>query len=307
MINVLIAIAPLFLVIFVGALLERTKIADERWSPVLNNFALRIGLPALIFLSLSQMHFVFSEELHLISANSLLLVGSFLLAYIIGKIIRLTPENFRTFFICLGFSNAAYLGFPTLTQIFGEGVLPVGSLIVAVYLFWIFTVGIGFLDYTQMRSHKHVIKKISSDLIKNPLLISVFLGLVVAGLNIQIPDILGKSIDMLATSVTPVVLVVIGLFIGRSKIGEPKKWIPVFLFSLMTLMAIPGLLFFGIKLFGLDMSQFSTSVVIAAMPLAITPFALADIYKLNKGFIARAIVMSTILSIISIPFWTSIL
>ncbi len=151
-----------------------------------------------------------------------------------------------------------------------------------------------------------MVKKIGMDLIKNPLLISVFLGLIVAGFGIKIPDILDKSINMLAASVSPVVLVVIGLFIGQSKFGNIKKWIPVFLFSLMTLMLIPGLFILGIKLFGLDVPAFSTSVVISAMPLAITPFALADIYKLNKGFIARSIVMSTILAIVTIPFWASI-
>jgi hypothetical protein len=43
------------------------------------------------------------------------------------------------------------------------------------------------------------------------------------------------------------------------------------------------------------------------MPLAITPFALADKFDLDKKFIARAIVLSTILSIITIPLWISIL
>ena len=75
----------------------------------------------------------------------------------------------------------------------------------------------------------------------------------------------------------------------------------------MTLMILPGLFYFGVKLFGFAPSEFSASIIEAAMPLAITPFALADIYKLNKGFIARSIVLSTILAIITIPFWTSIL
>ncbi len=42
------------------------------------------------------------------------------------------------------------------------------------------------------------------------------------------------------------------------------------------------------------------------MPLAITPFALSDKYFLNKVFISRAIVLSTILSIITLPFWIAI-
>ncbi|MBN2087089.1 AEC family transporter [Candidatus Peregrinibacteria bacterium] len=306
MINVLIAITPLFLVIFIGAFLEHAKIADKNWSPVLNNFALKIGLPALIFASLAKMDFVFSEQSQLIYVNSLVMICSFLIALVIGKILRLNRKNFRTFFICLGFTNCAYLGFPTLTQIYGESVLPIASLIVAVYLFWIFTLGIGFLDYTQIRSHKNLAKKILLNLIKNPLLIAVFLGLIVASLGINIPVIINKSIDMLSASVTPVVLIVIGLFIGQSKFGNIKKWIPVFIFSIMTLMVIPGLFILGIKLFGLNLPEFTTSIVISAMPLAITPFALADTYKLNKGFIARSIVLSTILAIITIPFWSSI-
>ncbi len=43
------------------------------------------------------------------------------------------------------------------------------------------------------------------------------------------------------------------------------------------------------------------------MPLAITPFALADKYNLDKDFIARSIILSTILSAISLPFWISLL
>ena len=286
--------------------MELLKIANDQWSNVLNNFALKIGLPALIFSALTKTSFVFSQQVDLISANSIFLVASFILAYIVGKLLRLDSKNFRTLFICLAFGNVAYLGIPTLIQIFGETILPIASLIVAIYLFWMFTIGIGFLDYSQRRDKKGVIKKIIFNLIKNPLLIAVFLGLLVAGLNISIPDIISKSISMISASVTPVVLIVIGLFIGRSKIGELKKWIPVFIFSLTTLMVLPCLFYFGVKLFGFSPDQFSASIVEAAMPLAITPFALADVYKLNKGLIARTIVMSTILAIITIPFWTSI-
>ena len=307
MIEVLIVIAPLFLIIFIGALLRWAKIADDNWSSVLNSFALKIGLPALIFSALSKTNFVFSEQSELIYANSLFLIVSFVVAYIVAKLLRLNSKNLRTLFICLAFGNVAYLGIPTLIQIFGESILSIASLIVAIYVFWMFTVGIGFLDYSTQRNKKGIIKKILFDLVKNPLLISVVLGLLVAGLGISIPDILSKSITMISASVTPTVLIVIGLFIGKSKIGDPKKWIPVFLFTLTTLIVLPALFYFGLKLFGFAPSQFSTSIIDAAMPLAITPFALADVYKLNKGFIARSIVMSTILAIVTIPFWTSIL
>ena len=45
------AVTPLFLAIFAGIVFSRTKKASENWVDVLNNYALRIGLPALVIAS----------------------------------------------------------------------------------------------------------------------------------------------------------------------------------------------------------------------------------------------------------------
>lgn len=306
MLEILIVIAPLFLVILLGAFLEHIKIADELWAEVLNNYALKIGIPALIFAALTSSSFVISDHLDLISANSIFLIVSFILAYIATKALKLNARNMRTLFITLAFGNVAYLGIPVLLQISGESILPVVSLIVAVYIFWMFTVGIGFLDYWQFGRKKDAFKIILLHLIKNPILIAVVLGLLVVGFDLSVPGILSKSISMVAASVTPVVLIVIGLFIGRSKFKSLRKWMPAFFFSITTLIILPALFYLGIQWTGASTSHFSASIIEAAMPLAITPFALADAYSLNKGFIARSIVLSTILSVITIPFWTSL-
>jgi predicted permease len=307
MLEILIVIAPLFIIIFTSAILQRAKKVGEDWSAVLNDFALNVGLPALIISALAKMTFSFSEQAGLIIANSAFLIGGFIISYIVGKILKLKKKTFSTLFICLSFGNIAYLGIPTLTQIFGQSILPTTTIIVAIYLFWIFTIGISFLDYQQEKRKKNVVKKVMLNLVKNPLLIAIVVGIIIAGLKIEVPDIIMKAVDMVAASVTPVVLVVIGLFIGKSKIGKLREWIPIIGFSVITLMVLPALFYMAIKLLGYETSQFSSSIIEAAMPLAITPFALADEYGLNKKFIARSIVLSTTLSIISIPFWTSIL
>jgi predicted permease len=307
MLDVLQVIAPLFLIILIGAFLQRLKVANEKWEGVLNAFALKVGLPALIFYALSQTKISLSDQTDLLIANSIFLVGSFAIAYALGKILKLKEVMFRTIFICLAFGNVAYLGIPTLVQISGDNILPTASLIVAVYLFWFFTIGIGVLEYSHIKKKGDLVKTILLNLVKNPLLIAVVLGILVASLSIQLPEIINTSIQMVGASVTPVVLVVIGLFIGKTRVGDLRKWIPVIAFSVMTLLVLPALFFFGLKLAGYSPSQFTTSIIDAAMPLAITPFALANQYKLQERFIARSIVMSTILSVITIPFWISIL
>lgn len=307
MIQVLTIIAPLFLIIFASALLQKFKNTGDEWSKVLNEFALKIGLPVLIFSALAKTSFSLKAEAPLIIANSVFLLLSFVLAVIIGKILRLRKQMFLTLFICFVFGNVAYLGIPVLTQVAGEQILPTVSLIIAIYLFWLFTIGIGYLDYSVSKNKKDIAKNILKNFATNPLLLAVIFGILIGSFKIPIPSVILKSLDMISASVTPTVLVVIGLFIGTSKIGKLSEWLPVIFFSFFTLIAFPAGFYFGVKFLGLAPSQFSSSIIEAAMPLAITPFALADKYTLKKDFIARSIVLSTILSVVSLPFWISVL
>lgn len=308
MTQILTVIAPLFIIIFASALLQKFKKIGDEWSKVLNEFALKVGLPVLIFSALAKTAFSFkADELLLIISNSLLILASFVLAIVVGKILRLNKQMFMTLFICFGFSNIAYLGIPVLTQVVGVTIIPTASLIVAIYLFWQFTVGTGYLDFSLDKNKKNLIKGLVKSFIKNPLILAVVLGVAVSALDIVIPTVVLKSLDMISASVTSVVLVVVGLFIGKSKIGKLSEWIPVFIFSLVTLVGLPSMFYFGVKFFGFSPAQFSSSIIDAAMPLAITPFALADKYNLNKDFLTRSIVLSTILSVVSLPFWISLL
>ena len=317
MFEIFIVIVPLFLIIFGSAIIQRWKNLDEHWPRVLNSFALNIGLPALIFASLARVSF--SGQVNIIIANSLFLLISFGLVYGLGKALKIKHKTLKTLFICLAFGNIAYLGIPVLTQIYGQKILPDASLIIGVHLFWLFTIGLGFLDYDlasrqswigkllHKKNKQEIIKHIGLDLMKNPLLISIFLGLLVAISDIHLPRLITTAIDMLAASVSPVVLVVIGLFIGQSQIGKLKEWLPVIVFAVVTLFVLPGAFYLGLKIFASNLNQYIPSMIEIAMPLAITPFALADKFDLDKKFIARAIVLSTILSIITIPIWASVL
>lgn len=303
MIQIFTVIAPLFLIILAGAVLQRSRMIGDNWQSVLNEFALKIGFPVLIFTSLTKTPFSFTEQAPLILLNSAFILTLFLAAYAAAKILRLNPRMMRTVFICLVFGNVAYLGIPVLVQVSGEKILPTASLIVAVYLFWNFTVGIAFLDLTRTDNTENIVRDVAQNLLKNPLLIAVILGMVVAGMDIQIPYIVTTALSMITASVTPVVLIVIGLFIGSSTIGRISDWLPVFLFSCIVLIVKPAVLYVGVNLFGVLDVEFSPSVIESAMPLAITPFALADLFDMDKEFIARGIVLSTILSIVTLPLW----
>lgn len=309
MTHVFLAIAPLFLIIFATAVLQRWRHVGQHWSEVLSEYALRIGLPVLIFSALAKSPFSLSDSAGLIGANSLFAIVVFFVTLLVCRVMRLSGQTTRTVIACLMFGNIAYLGIPILVRVFDSSILPIASAIIAVWFFWFFTLVTGYVTASSNRGKHDAFTHTCRALVGNPLLIAVVLGLVFASFSIPIPSVIVQALDMISASVTPTVLIVIGLFIGKSSFGTFADWLPAGMLALLTLMVLPAVMYGGFQLFGIAPGTnfaYASSIIEVAMPIAITPFALADDYGLNKAWISRSIVLSTILSVFTLPFWISI-
>lgn len=307
MIAIFYIIAPLFFIIFFVAFLRHIGFIKGNWTSNLNQYVLKIGLPTLIFTSLAHTNISLMSELRLIFINFTFLITVFFFSYAIAHMMHLDKKMRNTIIVCLMFSNVAYMGIPILTRVFDDSILPQISIIVAIYLLVFFGMGVSYLEFTRHRSTSNIFKTIAKTIFTNPILIAVFLGTIIQITHIPLPSFISISLDMIATSVTPIVLVIIGIFIGPSTLGKLRDWKPVALFTLGTLIIVPLIFYIGLILLRENPSDHIISILESAMPLGITPFAIADHYNLNKGFIARTIVLSTALSIVTLPFWISFL
>lgn len=306
------AMAPLFFLIFLGFFLRKTEIANQNWEGVLADFAIKVGLPALLFLSIAEIDFRFSDEFPLLIANSGFLFFVFFAVFIVSRIFRLSPKMFRTTLFATAFGNVAFLGIPILTRISdAPDISPTASLLVAIYLFWIFTVGVFLVELSLAHEKKSgffsrkkiLLHEVVARIFLNPLLVSIFLGVLFALSPYSLSPFFRETLGLLRDSVTPVVLVAIGLFLADVHGKSRMEWLYPFVFSVCTLVILPAIFVAVILLLGLSTTQFLPSLLDAAMPLAITPFALAEKYEFDKNFLARAILVSTLLSGISLPAW----
>ena len=298
------SIIPLFLVIFAGMIVSRNKSVDAKWIEVLNNYALWIGFPALILVALSRLQWDFQLYGDLILWNSVRQLSSIFLVFPIAAILKLGNKMRRTLFLAVSFGNVAYLGIPVLRSAYGDQILPEATMISSVYLFWLFTLGIFMVEF--FGDEKVKIGRLSVSLLTNPMLIAVFIGITVAINQYQLPHVLMSGLDLLAGSVTGVVLFSLGLFVGRNPLGKLSEWIPVVAFSLIILFVIP---FFAYLISG-NFIPIETSrawILEAAMPLGLTPYALSIKYDLETQFASRVVVASTMLALLSLPVWLVIL
>ena len=298
-------VAPLFLVILTGILFSRTKVSSADWVNILNKYALYIGFPALVVASL--MHLEPGEQSYskLILFNSVYIIVCLLLAYPVGKLFRLPRPTRRTLFLILPFGNIAYLGIPVLQNAFGDQILPAAAIISAVFVFWMLTLALILIELSG--DEKIHFKKLSLNLIQNPLLLSVFVGMFIVLFRIELPEFVSKTIDFFAESVTAVVLFSLGIFLGMQNIGKLKEWYRVFAFVAATMLLIPFFYFILLKTTDLEPELVKASVIDAAMPLGLTPYALSLQYNLDTKLAARIVVLGTFLSVFTIPLWIALL
>jgi predicted permease len=295
------SIFPLFLIILIGIGMVRIKAVHRGWVDVLNKYALWVGLPSLIFAALVRLEFQFSEYSSLIIVNSIYLVVCVLLAFPVSAIFRTSLKTKRTLFLLLGFGNISYLGIPLISSALGNEALGSAILLSAVYPFWMFTLAIVLIEVT---GHEKVnilftIKKLFS----NPLLISVFLGILVSSLNITIQSDVMKTLDLFGQSVTAVVLFSLGIFLGSQQIGSRKEWWPVLGLSVVIMVLLPGIFYFLAKGSGMSGIQFRTSILDAAMPMGLSAYAMTEQYQLNALLTGRLVILSTLLAAIILPVW----
>jgi predicted permease len=298
-------VLPLFLIIIAGFLFSKTRAASVYWIDVLNKFALWIGFPALVIHSLTQLELTGSDIPRLVLFNSAFIVGCILLAYPFSALFRLTNLQRRTLFLIFAFGNVAYLGIPVLQTAIGDDILPVAAILSAVYLFWLLTLALILVEVHG--EGKIETSKLAFSLLKNPLLLSVFIGIAIAALKIPLPGALSKTISMFAGSVTAVVLFSLGIFLGYQKQGGIREWTVTAAFVLLTMVLFPAVFWLFLRRADLPGAFVHASILDAAMPLGLTPYALSQQYHLDTPFAARLVVLATIASMVILPLWITLL
>ncbi len=297
-------IIPLFLIIFTGMAFSKHRSVDESWIKILNDFALWLGFPALIFAALVKTDINFNEFGSLIGYNSAYIVFSVLLAFPVASVFKLDTKTKQTLFFAFAFGNVSYLGIPVLQNTYGNGILPQATMISAVYLFWLFTLCIYLVERysNQQQSTLQHLKSLAT----NPMLFSVFAGILFSVLKIKIPPFIMQSIDMFASSVTAIVLFSLGIFLGIQPLGHFRDWKAALGFSLLIMIVLPLLFLGAILNFGGE-HDFRSWILEAAMPMGLTPYVLSAKYGLNTSFASKVVVVSTVISIIILPFWIFVL
>lgn len=287
---------PIFLVMGLGALSVFFKIFSVSDSYIFSRYDFYIGFPILIFYSLLHTDFGKIGNGAFLAANVFNLASIVILVLLFSYLFKVKRKLIGMLLLAGIFGNIAYMGIPLNEMLFGKEGAGYASAVVGIVSIFCFSIGIFFLEFFS--SARVAVSMLAKNLIKNPIIIGTVLGMAASALSLQFPAPLENFLSFVSKSASPIALFAVGMFLAQKFVVAEKGIIIALCF--LNLIALP-LMTLGIgQIFGLSGTSLKVSFLQAAMPLAVTNFVIAQKYKLYENAIASAIVISTILSVLTI-------
>lgn len=260
--------SPTFLLIAIGYIVVKTGwMAKENVRP-LAWFVVNIGLPAALFKALSSRSFqdiLHYDYLLVYGLGSLL---SFALLFILARLRKKSITECALFGLGASVSNSLMVGFPIIIQLFGDQALVPFALTLIIENLFILPLALALADTGQQKnSHFFVafVKSISQ-LIKNPIIIAIAIGVASTVVDIQPPKLVSHVIDVLAVTVGGVSLFAIGgMLVGLEVKGMINDISSIVIGKLIL---HPLCVFFFILLFPTMPLLFKqVAIILACMPM----------------------------------------
>ncbi|MCQ2514887.1 MAG: AEC family transporter [Ruminococcus sp.] len=299
---------PIFLVMVLGFVLRKIDLLNDNFVKTANKFNFTVTLPAMLFRDISSVNIIEAFDLKYVLFCAISSTVAFFSIWGLTKLF-VKDKSIRGAFVQTSFrSSAAVMGLAFIENIYGPSAMGPLMIIGAVPLYNIFSVIVLTFEAKTIEGQARDTSKIKEafiNILKNPIIIAILLGLIVSLFNIEFPKIAAKTIDNIAKMATPLALVALGAgFEGRKAI---KKIKPTLASSLLKLVIQP-LVFLPIAvLLGFRGEEMIGILIMLASPTTPSCYIMAKNMRNDGTLTASVVVATTLLAAFTLTGWIFIL
>lgn len=298
---------PIFLVMVIGWVLKQIGMLNDNFVTVANRFNFKVTLPFMLFRDISSVDIkaVFDLKFVLFCA-----VASSICFWAIWGATKLflKDHTMRGAFVQASFrSSAAVMGLAFISNIYGASAMGPLMIIGAVPLYNIYSVLVLTFeaDHGDEARDTGKIKQACINIAKNPIIIAIVLGLVVALAGIHFPTIVNKTVNSVAQMATPLALIALGAgFEGRKALAKmkPTLWASAIKLVIQPLIFLPVAAYLGF-----DGEKMIAILIMLAAPATPSCYIMAKNMKNDGVLTASIVVMTTLLAAFTLTGWIYIL
>ena len=244
-----------------------------------------VGFPCLIFAALIKVD-ITPENMGVMGLASLVTVVAF--ALIAAPALLMFKLSLRTFLPAMMFANTGNMGLPLCLLAFGEPGLALGISYFVVNLLIIFTLG------PAIAAGKANLYQI----LKMPLLWATIGALLIKFVDVEVPNWLFKTVDLVGGMTIPLMLMALGVSLAQLRVSSLQRssWL-----SLLRL----GMGFavgWGVaEVMGFEGVAKGVLIIECAMPVAVFNYLFAQLHNTRPEEVAGTVLISTTISFITLP------
>ncbi len=300
------ATVPVFLVMVIGYIVRRLGVADEPFVKTLNKFNYKITLPVLLFKDIAESDFYSVWDTQYVLYCFLVTLTSVVAIWVGAGLLYKNKAQLGEFIQASYRSSAAVLGIAFIQNIYGSSGMAPLMIIGTVPLYNVAAVLV--LSFTGPDAHgldKAALKKSAKDILTNPIIIGIILGMIVSACKIRFPFIISKTIGNISVLATPLALLGLGAgFEGRKAL---KQLAPTAAASVLKLAVLPALFLPLAVHMGFTQEKLVAILIMLGSPTTVSCYIMAKNMGHEGTLTSSTVVATTCLSSITLTGWLFLL
>lgn len=290
---VLQTIAPIFMLILLGVAMRRWFGLGLDFWPQLDRLIYYVFFPALLFSTLSQFKVDLGEATPMLMVATLFIFCGIGLGYLAKLLFRAPAKVFSASFQS-SFRFNSYVGLAIAGGLFGQPGLAAIGLLMG---FMVPLANVASVLMLARHSESHWIK----DIVFNPLILATAGGIAFSLAEVTLPTMFISTLRLLSQASLPMGLIAVGAGLRLQGLHSQRGtlWYGV----TIKLLVLPSIAWGLARIFGLSGMNFNIVVLLAALPVSTVAYVLAKRMGGDGDTIAAQIMLSTLLSALTLPFW----
>ena len=300
MFQIITIVLPVFGLIILGWASVRTGYVSQFAGKGLSEYAFKIAMPAFLFNAVRAIGEWPSSPLNLIYAYCAAAAIVWVLATLMTALVLRRPAaDAPSLAMASTFSNSVMLGIPLAISAFGEAAAAPAALLVTIDspLLWIAaTLHISAVARDRDTAPLRALAGIVLDLLRNPIVMALALGVIARAVDLQLPELVEKTIALTAQSAVPAALFALGMSLATYKLAGQGPTLTML--CLLKLAAFPAIAYaMCVHVFDVQPLWTAVATLFAAMPVGANAYLFAARYERAVGSVSTAIMVSTAIAI----------
>ena len=293
----------LFLLLVLGFVLFKCHIFDEYTNKKISALIVNVASPMLIISSIAGVEGNDKSIVFLmIGAGILMYIGFIILGKIINRIFPFPKKDWPVYECMVVFANTGFMGYPVLLDVFGQEAVFYASLIHMAFNFFVYTYAIMCLTKSDDSEFKLNFKQLLT-----PGIVLIFIGILIYLFDMQLPSVLMDTINSVGSLTAPLSMMMIGSSLAVYPIKDSFTDWRSYVFAFVRLIIVPFVTMIVCRLLHINPYYANITIITNAMPVGSMVLMLATQYNANVKIVTKNIVVSTLLSVITIPIVVAIM